>query len=344
MTKELEDQTMWNLQEALLEIVLEGAVCFALTAILGHFLIPALRALHAGQSIKEIGPAWHMSKQGTPTMGGLMFIISVPVTVLVFGWRHIAEGDLGALYVYGFALVFGAIGFIDDYMKVVHHENTGLTAGWKFLLQLAAAILMTVLLRHEGYLSPNLYIPFLQVTIPLPWPVYMVFAAFVMVGTVNAVNITDGVDGLSSSVTLPVAIFFAVVTSMQGQNELSVLSAALLGGLLGFLVYNHYPAKVFMGDTGSLFLGGAVCGLAFAADMPLILILVGVVYIAETLSDIIQVTYFKLTHGKRIFKMAPLHHHFEMCGWKEKKVVAVFAGVSALFCIIAFLGVMHRYP
>ena len=319
------------------------AVSFVLTVILGKLLIPALRRLKAGQSIKEDGPTWHMSKQGTPTMGGLMFIAAMAVTVLVVGWRQLAAGDRGGLYVLLFALVFGVIGFIDDYMKVVHHQNTGLTAGWKFLLQLAAAILMTVLLRHEGYLTANLYIPFAQTVIPLPWPVYMVFAAFVMVGTVNAVNLTDGVDGLATTVTLPVALFFAAVAAMAGQVELTVFSAALLGGLLGFLVYNHHPAKVFMGDTGSLFLGGAVCGLAFAADMPLILILVGIVYICETMSDIIQVTYFKATHGKRIFKMAPLHHHFEMCGWSEKKVVAVFSAVSLLFCILALAGVMGRY-
>ena len=175
--------------------------------------------------------------------------------------------------------------------------------------------------------------------------VYLVFAAFVIVGTVNAVNITDGLDGLSSSVTLPVAIFFAAIgwRWAEGYLQLSLFSAALVGGLLGFLVYNHYPAKVFMGDTGSLFLGGAVSALAFAYDMPLVLILVGFVYLCETLSDIIQVTYFKLTHGKRVFKMAPLHHHFEMCGWKETKVVAVFASVSAVFCVLAYLGVMNRF-
>jgi len=318
-------------------------VSLVLTVFFGRLLIPVLRALHAGQSIKEIGPTWHMSKQGTPTMGGLMFIAAIAVTILVFGWKDILAGDRGGLYVFAFALVFGAIGFVDDYMKVVHHENTGLTAGWKFLLQLAAAILMTVLLRYEGYLSPNLYVPFLQTHLLLPWPVYMVFAAFVMVGTVNAVNITDGVDGLSSSVTVPVAAFFAVFAILWEQRELAVFSLALLGGLLGFLCYNHYPAQVFMGDTGSLFLGGAVCGLAFAMDMPLILIFVGIVYIAETMSDIIQVAYFKATHGKRIFKMAPLHHHFEMCGWKEVKVVSVFSAVSALFCLLAAFGVWGRF-
>lgn len=334
---------MESVYDTVLGILIVTAASFAITVVLGKALIPALRRLKAGQAIKEIGPTWHMSKQGTPTMGGLMFIAAIGILIFAMGFGHIQNGDRGALYVYGFALVFGVIGFIDDYMKVVHHQNTGLTAGWKFLLQLAAAILMTVLLRYEGYLRPNLYIPFTRTYIPLPWPVYMAFAAFVMVGCVNAVNITDGVDGLSSSVTVPVAVFFTAVTARWGQGELTVFSAALLGGLLGFLVYNRYPAKVFMGDTGSLFLGGAVCGLAFATDMPLILVLVGIVYIAETLSDIIQVTYFKLSHGKRIFKMAPLHHHFEMCGWKEKKVVAVFAGVSALFCVIAYLGVMGRY-
>ncbi len=334
---------MESLNDIILGILIITAASFVITVVLGKLLIPLLRRLKAGQAIKEIGPTWHMSKQGTPTMGGLMFITAVGALVAGHTILSRGSGSLGGLYVLGFALVFGAIGFIDDYMKVVHHQNTGLTAGWKFLLQLSAAILMTVLLRYEGYLRPNLYIPFTRTYIPLPWPVYMVFAAFVMVGCVNAVNITDGVDGLSSSVTVPVMLFFTVVTARWGQDELTVFSAALLGGLLGFLVYNHYPAKVFMGDTGSLFVGGAVCGLAFATDMPLILVLVGVVYIAETLSDIIQVTYFKLTHGKRIFKMAPLHHHFEMCGWKEKKVVAVFSAVSVIFCLIAYWGVMGRY-
>ena len=178
----------------------------------------------------------------------------------------------------------------------------------------------------------------------LPWWLYLVFAAFVIVGTVNAVNITDGLDGLSSSVTLPVAAFFtAVGVAWQGYEQLGLFGGAMLGGLLGFLLYNHFPAKVFMGDTGSLFLGGAVAALAFAYDMPLILILVGIVYICETLSDIIQVGYFKLTHGKRFFKMAPLHHHFEMCGWNERKVVAVFTIVSAVGCLIAYFGVAGRF-
>lgn len=339
---------MVPMNEAVFQILLPAGVSFVLTVLFGKLLIPALRALHAGQSIKEIGPTWHKAKEGTPTMGGLMFIAAILLTVAVLDWGNITGGARGGLYVLLFSLVFGAIGFIDDYMKVVHHQNTGLTAGWKFLLQLSAAILMIVLLRYEGYLSPNLYIPFFHTHIPLPWPVYMAFAAFVMVGCVNAVNLTDGVDGLCSTVTLPVALFFALTAAVWNMTELSLFASALLGGLLGFLVYNHHPAKVFMGDTGSLFLGGAVCGLAFAADMPLILILVGIIYIAETLSDILQVTYFKLTKrktgkGKRLFKMAPLHHHFEMCGWKEAKVVAVFSLISALFCVLAWFAVSGRY-
>ena len=333
-----------------MKILLALIVSFVVTAVVGKLLIPALVRLKAGQSIKEIGPTWHMSKQGTPTMGGLMFIIGIGVAILIFGWSGMLEGDFTHLYVYLFALVFGVIGYIDDYEKVKHHQNTGLTSIQKFLLQLAAAIVFLCLMRYEGMLSPNLYIPFFNTHLVLNWGVYLVFAAFVIVGTVNAVNITDGIDGLSSSVTLPVAAFFtwegcmpvlAALPAYYGQ--LSIFSAALLGGLLGFLLYNHYPAKVFMGDTGSLFLGGAVAALAFAYDMPLILILVGFVYICETLSDIIQVAYFKLTHGKRIFKMAPLHHHFEMCGWSEKKVVAVFTAVSLLFCLLAVVAVSGRF-
>ena len=329
----------------MIRMLLALVIGFAVTTVVGKLLIPVLVQLKAGQSIKEIGPTWHMNKQGTPTMGGLMFIIGIGVAIIIAGWKGMMEGNFSHLYVYVFSLVFGIIGYIDDYQKVKYHHNTGLTALQKFLLQLAAAVAFLCLMRYEGMLSPNLYIPFFNTHIVLNWVVYLILAAFIIVGTVNAVNITDGVDGLSSSVTLPVAIFFAVIGWRWGTEylQLSVFAAALLGGLLGFLIYNHYPAKVFMGDTGSLFLGGAVAALAFAYDMPLILILVGIVYICETMSDIIQVGYFKLTHGKRIFKMAPLHHHFEMCGWKETKVVVVFAAVSLIFCVLAYLGVMDRF-
>ncbi len=327
-----------------MKILLALIVSFVVTAVVGKLLIPALVRLKAGQSIKEIGPTWHMSKQGTPTMGGLMFIIGIGVAILIFGWSGMLEGDFTHLYVYLFALVFGVIGYIDDYEKVKHHQNTGLTSIQKFLLQLAAAIVFLCLMRYEGMLSPNLYIPFFHTHIVMNWVVYLIFAAFVIVGTVNAVNITDGVDGLSSSVTVPVAAFFAILGYVwSGYTQLGVFGGAMVGGLFGFLLYNRYPAKVFMGDTGSLFLGGAVAALAFAYDMPLILLLVGIVYICETMSDIIQVAYFKLTHGKRVFKMAPLHHHFEMCGWNERKVVAVFTTVSLIFCVLAYLGVYNRF-
>ena len=316
---------------------------FVVTALAGKALIPFLRRMKAGQSIKEIGPTWHMSKQGTPTMGGLMFILGTAAAVAALGWPDFLAGRFGGGFVFLFALVFGVIGYIDDYVKVKHHQNTGLTAPQKFLLQLAAAILFTVLMRHHGYLTADLYIPFADVTFSIPWPVYMVFAAFVMVGTVNAVNITDGIDGLAAGVTMPVMFFFTVVAILWGRWELGLFSAALLGGLGAFLLYNFHPAKVFMGDTGSLFLGGAVCGLAFGLDIPLVLILVGIIYIAETLSDIIQVAYFKATHGKRIFRMAPLHHHLEMGGWSEVKLVLVFTAITFAACLLAFFGVMERW-
>jgi phospho-N-acetylmuramoyl-pentapeptide-transferase len=315
-----------------------------IAVIAGRLLIPELRKLKAGQSIREDGPTWHAAKQGTPTMGGLMFIVSIFAAIAVCGWRGMRAGDFKHLYVFGFALIFGIIGFLDDYHKVKYKQNLGLTALQKFLLQLAAAVAFLTLMRYEGALTPNLYVPFFNTSIILSWPVYMIFAAFVIVGTVNAVNITDGIDGLAGSVTVPVGLFFAVVSIWwPGCEQMGIYAGALVGGLLGFLVYNFHPAKVFMGDTGSLFLGGTVAALAFAYDMPLVLIPVGFVYICETLSDILQVGYFKLTHGKRLFKMAPLHHHFELCGWSEEKLVAVFTLVSALCCGAALLGVTGRY-
>ena len=328
----------------MLKILVSFLVCFVITLLLGRVLVPFLRRLKAGQAIKTDGPTWHMGKQGTPTMGGLMFVAGCALTLALVGHSNLLV-DPTALYVYLFALVFGLIGFVDDYAKIKKRQNTGLTASQKFLLQLAAAIAFTVLLRVNGSLTPNLYIPFLEVILPQPWPVYMVFAAFVMVGTVNAVNITDGLDGLAASVTLPVMIFFTAVAVAWGEGfeGCALLCAAMCGGLLAFLVYNFYPAKTFMGDTGSLFLGGLVSALAFAYDMPLILIPVGIIYIIETLSDILQIGYFKLTHGKRIFKMAPLHHHFEMCGWKEVKVVFWFAAITVVGCAVAYLGVFQRY-
>lgn len=326
-----------------MKLLIACLVSFAVTALVGgKVILPALRRLKAGQAIREEGPKWHMTKSGTPTMGGLMFMLGIFAAILVAGWENMMQGDFSHLYVYLFALVFGVIGFLDDYEKVKKKQNLGLTALQKFVLQLAAAVAFLMLMRYEGLLSPNLYIPFVNVSIPVNWTIYMVFAAFVVVGTVNAVNLTDGLDGLATSVTLPVALFYTVVSVWWGYTQLGVFAAAMVGGLVAFLLFNAYPAKTFMGDTGSLFLGGAIAGMAFAFDMPLILLPIGIVYICETLSVILQVGYFKISHGKRIFKMAPIHHHFEMCGWNEVKVVTVFTTVSAIFCALALLGVMGR--
>jgi phospho-N-acetylmuramoyl-pentapeptide-transferase len=333
------------------KLVISALVGFLLSAVLGRILLPVLRRLKAGQSIKEDGPTWHISKQGTPTMGGLMFILATTITVVLLNWCSVSNGDFTALFIVVFALVFGVIGFIDDYAKVKKKENTGLSAGQKLLLQLAAAILFVVLLRNVGILTPNLYVPFIGIELKLSWMVYMIFAALVMVGTVNAVNITDGVDGLATGVTMPVCAFFVAVATYSyvfwnrtGGAPVAIFAGALFGSLAGFLLYNFHPAKIFMGDTGSLFLGGAVCGMAFAMDMPLILVLVGIIYVVEALSDIIQVIYFKLTRGKRFFRMAPLHHHFEMGGWSEEKLFFIFSGITLLCCVAAYFGVIDRYP
>lgn len=320
------------------------AVSFLLTLVIGRFLIPELRKLKAGQEIREDGPTWHKSKAGTPTMGGIMFILGTGVTVFLLGWENMMRGEFVHLYVYLFALIFGIIGFVDDYRKVRQHQNEGLTAKQKFLLQLAAAVVFLVLMRYEGLLTNVLYVPYLDISLTVNWVVYLVFAAFVIVGCVNAVNLTDGIDGLASSVTCVVMLFFMLVGVLWGaQSGQGLFPAALAGGLAAFFCYNHHPAKTFMGDTGSLFLGGAVAALAFAMDMPLILIFVGIIYIAETVSDIIQIGYFKLTHGKRFFKMAPLHHHLELSGWSEAKLVTVFCTITLLFCVLAFWGVAGRY-
>ncbi|WP_407946004.1 phospho-N-acetylmuramoyl-pentapeptide-transferase [Oscillibacter valericigenes] len=324
-------------------LLLAALVSFVLTVVLGRFVLAELRKLKAGQEIRKDGPTWHAGKAGTPTMGGIMFILGTGITVLVLGWGRMLAGEFDHLYVYLFALIFGLIGFVDDYRKVRQHQNEGLTAKQKFILQLAAAVVFLVLMRYEGLLTNDLYIPFFQVSITIPWIVYLIFAAFVIVGCVNAVNLTDGVDGLATGVTFVVMVFFAVTAALWHLTTLALLPAALAGGLAAFFVYNHHPAKVFMGDTGSLFLGGAVAALGFALDMPLILIPVGIIYIAETMSDIIQVAYFKATHGKRFFKMAPLHHHLELSGWSEAKLVAVFSGITLVCCVLAYLGVQGRY-
>ena len=318
-------------------------VSFLLTLVIGRFVVAELRKLKAGQEIRKDGPTWHAGKAGTPTMGGIMFILGAGIVVFLLGWGQMLQGEFTHLYVYLFALCFGLIGFVDDYRKVRQHQNEGLTAKQKFLLQLLAAVVFLCLMRYEGLLTNDLYVPFLQVSFTVNRVVYLIFAAFVIVGAVNAVNLTDGVDGLATSVTFVVMVFFTVTALLWHMSTLALFPAALAGGLAAFFVYNHHPAKVFMGDTGSLFLGGAVAALGFALDMPLILIPVGIIYIAETMSDIIQVAYFKATHGKRFFKMAPLHHHLELSGWSEAKLVAVFSGITLVCCVLAYLGVQGRY-
>ena len=317
-------------------ILITGVIACALSGILGRLLLPVLHALKAGQSIREIGPTWHNNKAGTPMMGGLMFIFA---SIIVLLCNLPFMEDYSVFYVLIVSLCFGFIGFLDDFTKIKYKRNLGLTSLQKAMLQMAISALFLYAMYKSGAMDTHLYIPFLNVSIELHPIVYIFFAMFVMVGCDNAVNLTDGVDGLSSSVTLPVMVFFTAASVALGKYELALLPASLVGGLIAYLFYNWHPAKVFMGDTGSLFLGGVVCAMAFALEMPLILILVGFVYICETLSVILQVGYFKLTHGKRLFKMSPIHHHFEMCGWKEEKIVLTFAGVSAIMCVLAWFGI-----
>lgn len=317
-------------------LLLTAAAGFVLSGLLGYLLLPVLRALKAGQSIREIGPTWHNYKSGTPMMGGLMFIFAAILCLLM---NAPAMEDYSVLYVLVLALCFGFIGFLDDFTKIKYKRNLGLTSLQKAMLQMAVSAIFVYVMYRSGSMDTHLYIPFFNVSFDLHPIVYIFFAMFVMVGCVNSVNLTDGVDGLSSSVTLPVMVFFAATAMALGKWELALLPASLVGGLIAYLFYNWHPAKVFMGDTGSLFLGGVVCALAFALEIPLVLILVGFVYICETLSVILQVSYFKMTHGKRLFKMSPIHHHFEMCGWKEEKIVLTFAGVSAVMCLLAWIGI-----
>ena len=317
-------------------ILITVVLSFALSGVLGYLLLPVLRALKAGQSIREIGPTWHNYKAGTPMMGGLMFIFAA---ILVLLGNLPAMEDYSVFYVLALSLCFGFIGFLDDFTKIKFKRNLGLTSLQKAMLQMAVSALFLYAMYKSGSMSTELYIPFFNVSFALHPIVYIFFAMFVMVGCVNSVNLTDGVDGLSSSVTIPVMVFFTAAAVATEHYDLALLPASLVGGLIAYLFYNWHPAKVFMGDTGSLFLGGVVCAMAFALDMPLVLILVGFVYICETLSVILQVGYFKLTHGKRLFKMSPSHHHFEMCGWKEEKIVLSFAAVSAVMCVIAWFSI-----
>ena len=332
-----------------IKLITAFVLAFLFATAFGKYYIPWLHKQKVQQETKS-QVTWHAGKSGTPTMGGAMFIFAVAFVCLTVGFESMLHGKFVHVFVLLFASVFGAIGFLDDWEKIKKKQNLGLTAKMKILLQLAAALVFVLLMREMGYVNTKLYIPFANITVNIPEWLYLVFASFVIVGTVNAVNITDGIDGLASGTSIPVFLFFVVITMAWGKDylELGLFASAMVGGLMGFLVYNFNPAKCFMGDTGSLFLGGAVAALAFAYDMPLILITLGFMYIIETLSDIIQVGYFKLSHGKRVFKMAPFHHHLEMGGWtgkkwKEKELFVLFTGISLVMAVISFIGVYQRY-
>lgn len=319
-------------------IAVAGVAAFLISILMGLWLIPVLRRAKLGQTIKEIGPNWHMTKQGTPVMGGLIFITAVLVTVGVLAWKF-SDALAPVLCVLFLAVSSALIGFLDDYEKLTKKRNLGLTVIQKLILQIATTVIFLVLLEVLGITSHAILVPFFGTSFTLPRVIYYVAATFVIMGTVNAANLTDGIDGLATGVTVPIAGFFTAAGILAGSLGISVLSAAFVGALLGFLVYNYHPAKVFMGDTGSLFIGGMVSGLAFVLDLPLVIVIVGLVYFVEALSDILQVVYFKLTHGKRIFKMAPIHHHFELCGWSEKKIFYVFSGITLILSILAVFGV-----
>ena len=321
-----------------------AVAAFGITALLGKLLIPFLHKLHFGQTIREIGPSWHKGKQGTPTMGGLMFILGIVLTVCAAVPILYSSGATETLLMQvklfaglGMAVAFGAIGFMDDYIGVVKKRNLGLTERQKLVLQFAVAAAYLGSLALAGGNTATT-IPFVGRIDLGFW--YYILAAILIVGLVNAVNFTDGIDGLNSTVTFFVFLALGLCAGLQSMTGLSILGTASAAACIGFLVWNFHPAKVFMGDTGSLFLGGMVAALAFGIDMPVLLLPLGLVYWMEILSVVLQVTYFKATHGKRLFKMSPIHHHFEMCGWSEVKICAVFGLITLLGGALSVLCVM----
>ena len=318
-----------------------AAAVFALTVAAERILIPILRSHKLGQKILDIGPRWHKSKEGTPIMGGLGFILAALVVMAVFFVVRGVQGR-GAEYIplaltLGLAVGNGAIGFVDDYCKLVKKQNEGLTWKQKLFLQLALATAYVVVMSYTGNLSTAVNLPFTDKTLELGWGFYPI-AVIILAGVTNGGNITDGVDGLASGVTFVIGAFLAVCAFSMRDEQLGAVSAILLGATLGFLVYNFHPAKVFMGDTGSLFLGSLVIGCASMMREPIVGLIVAAVYILEMLSSLLQVVYFRLTHGKRLFRMAPIHHHFEQCGWSENRIVLTFSLVEALFCVLAWFA------
>ena len=329
-------------RELLIEFIVSIIACLSLTAVLLHYIIPILKGHKIRQTIRVEGPSSHATKAGTPTMGGICFIMAILFVMAGFTVYYALKEEQYRLVplalTLGLGVFNGLIGFIDDYCKLLKKENEGLTPRQKFVLQTVVAVLYIIALKVTGYLDTNLFIPFLGIEIELGF-VYYLFAVFLIVGMVNSVNLTDGIDGLASTVTLVVAFFFSLVAFNVMSDSLILISGALIGAMIGFLIYNHHPARVFMGDTGSLFLGGIITGAAFLINNPLIIIIAGGIFVLEAVSDIIQVGVFKLSGRKiRVFKMAPIHHHFEACGWKEGKIVGVFGFVTALLCVVAWFA------
>lgn len=314
------------------QVVIPVLISFVISVILGPIIIPFLRKLKMGQTERVDGVQSHLKKAGTPTMGGIIFLLSTVATSLFY-----VKDYPKIIPILFLTLGFGIIGFLDDYLKVVLKRSDGLLPWQKFLLQVVVTAIFVFYLLKYTDVSLAMLIPFWSghylnigwLAIPLLF--------FAVIGTVNGVNFTDGLDGLASSVTIMVAVFFTVV-SLGMNSGIEPITCAVVGGLMGFLLFNVFPASVFMGDTGSLALGGFVAGTAYMLQMPLFILIVGLIYLIEVLSVIMQVSYFKMTHGKRIFKMAPIHHHFELCGWSETRVVAVFSIVTAILCLIGLLA------
>ena len=327
------------MKELIITFVLVTVGVFALTALAERILIPILRSHKAGQKILDIGPRWHKSKEGTPIMGGIGFILAILAVVALF-FVYVAIKGEATKYIplaltIAFAVSNGAIGFVDDYCKLIKKQNEGLTRMQKLVLQFAITAGYLCVMGYTGNLPNEIVIPLIN--LPIRGALWYILAAILTVGVINGANFTDGLDGLASTVTYVIGIFFALFAFYAKDTGLSVVGGAIIGATLGFLLYNIHPAKVFMGDTGSLFLGAIVMGTLFQMQEPLLLFLVCAVYIFELLSTVLQIIYFKVTHGKRLFKMAPIHHHFEKCGWSENKIVIVFALVQFAFCALAFI-------
>ena len=315
------------------ELTFTAMIGFLIVIILGPIFIPMLARFKFGQTVRDEGPQSHLAKNGTPTMGGVMMIVAILITGLTRA--TISKGLIvGLICIVG----FGFVGFLDDFIKIKMKRSLGLKAYQKIILQFALALYIAYYQYSASPSATQLVIPFTNHIINLGiW--YIPFMMIFIIGTVNAVNLTDGLDGLASGVTLIVSCFFVLFAVSISNSDVAILAAATAGACLGFLGFNSYPAKVFMGDTGSMALGGAVVAFATLTNSPLIIIIVGFIYLAEALSVMIQVTYFKLTNGKRIFKMAPLHHHFEQCGWPVTRVVFVFCIVTVVLCWIGVLAV-----